>query len=95
VSIFRQNAHPRHAGYPLEVRSVVGDNAPTMNEKTQKAFEAIRTCIDNECAPATLTRSEYAEVLEELAGDIEARLDAVNDEIDEEESDDEDSDEDE
>jgi hypothetical protein len=52
-----------------------------VNKRTSQAFEDIRTCIDRKCAPSLLSRAEYAELLEELAGDIESRLEAVTEEL--------------
>jgi len=53
-----------------------------MDAKTSRAFEAIR-----ECDPDLMTRSQYRDLLEELAGDVESRLEAVQEELGEDEDD--------
>jgi len=58
-----------------------------MDAKTSRAFEAIRECIDRECDPDLMTRSQYRDLLEELAGDVESRLEAVQEELGEDEDD--------
>lgn len=53
-----------------------------MDKKVKKAFEAVCNCLDEENGPEKLTKLEYKELLEELLGDIEGRLEAVDEELD-------------
>lgn len=55
-----------------------------MNPKTKSALEKIRRKLADETAPNRLSKSEYLEVIEGLATDLEGMIDATKQELAEE-----------
>lgn len=47
----------------------------------QEAYAAIVSVIDQVTDPKRMSKSEYKDLLEEVAAEIEGRLDAVKDEL--------------